>query len=112
MGYGNRPTMPNNNYQKGSFNKNYNKQKFNKSNGFNSETKNVNKLFDNSAKKNNNFLSKDMDDIYEPKVYAKRPKEKSCCEERSIPEHLEEKQRMRDKRENDKKDKNKNRRDY
>lgn len=112
MGYGNRPTMPNNNYQKGSFNKNYNKQQFNKSNGFNSGSKNVNKSFDNSAKKNNNFLSKDRDDIYEPKVYAKKPKEKSFFDEIVIPEYLEDRQRMRNKRENDKKYKNKNRRDY
>ena len=45
-------------------------------------------------------------------MYAKKPKEKSFFDEIIIPEHLEDKQRMRNKRENDKKYKNKNRRDY
>jgi hypothetical protein len=107
MGYGNRPTMPNNNYQKGSFNKNYNQQQFNKSNGFSSGSKNVNKSFDNSVKKNNNFSAKDKDDIYTPKTYAKKTKEKSFFDDIVIPEYLEDRQRMRNKRENDKKYKNK-----
>ena len=110
MGYGNRPQMPNNNYQKGSFNKNYGKSQSNKKD-FNSGFKSG-KISDNSFKKNNSFSSKDRDDIYEPKTYAKKPKEKSFFDDIIIPEYLEDRQRMRNKRANDKKYKNKNRRDY
>ena len=120
MGYGNRPTMPNNNYQKGSFNKNYNqnnnnsksitygqKQQSGKQYGLNS---NFNKTNQNSNKKNNSATFKSDDDIYTPKTYAKKPKEKSMFDDIVIPEYLENRQRMRNKRENDKKYKNK--RDY
>ena len=112
MGYGNRPTMPNNSYQKGNFNKNYGKQQFNKTGDFGSGFKKTGKATDSSFKKNNTFSSKDKDDIYEPKVYAKKPKEKSMFDDIVIPEYFEDKQRMRNKRANDKKYKNKNRKDY
>lgn len=116
MGYGNRPTMPNNGYQKGGFNKPYNqkknnfnsnygqKQQNNKSSGFNKPKANINK--------NNNNVFKSDDDIYTPKTYAKKPKEKSFFDDIIIPEYIEDRQRMRNKRENDKKYKNKNKRDY
>lgn len=115
MGYGNRPTMPNNGYQKGGFNKPYNqkknnfnsnygqKQQNNKSSGFNKSKANIN---------NNNNVFKSDDDIYTPKTYAKKPKEKSFFDDIVIPEYIEDRQRMRNKRENDKKYKNKNKRDY
>ena len=107
MGYGNRPMMPNNNYQKGGFNKNHNnKQQSNL--GF----KNTNKFSEKSFEKNNNFSAKDKEDIYKPKVYAKKTKEKSIFDDIVIPEYFEDKQRMRNKRANDKKYKDKNRRGY
>lgn len=127
MGYGNRPTMPNNGYQKGSFNKNYNQKKsgFNSNynskqqggkpgfnTGFNKSNPNTNRSSDNSFKNNNNSTFKSDDDIYTPKIYAKKPKEKSMFDDIIIPEYLEDRQRMRNKRANDKKYKDKNRRDY
>lgn len=113
MGYGNRPTMPNNNYQKGSFNKNYNQKNNNfKSINYGQKQQNGKQYSFNSNKKNNNVIFKSDDDIYTPKTYAKKPKEKSMFDDIIIPEYLDDKQRMRNKRENDKKYKNKNRRDY
>ena len=121
MGYGNRPTMPNNGYQKGGFNKPYNQKKNNfnsnygkksqnnKQVGFNS---NATKPSQNTNKKNNNFTFQSDDDIYTPKTYAKKPKEKSFFDDIVIPEYIEDRQRMRNKRANDKKYKNKNKRDY
>ena len=113
MGYGNRPTMPKNNYQKNDFNKNHNTK--NQTNNFkknNTWIKDSNKSSNESSKKNTNFTFKSDDDIYTPKVYAKKPKEKSFFDDIVIPEYIEDRQRMRNKRENDKKYKNKNRRDY
>ena len=116
MGYGNRPTMPNNGYQKNGFNKSYNQKKNNfnsnyvkksqndKRESFNS---NFSKSNQNANNKNNNFIFKSDDDIYTPKVYAKKPKEKSFFDDIIIPEYLEDRQRMRNKRANDKKYKNK-----
>lgn len=130
MGYGNRPTMPNNGYQKSGFNKTYNQKKSgfnsnynqksynNKQSGFNSGAnksnakQSTNKSFDNSFKKNNNVVFKSDDDIYTPKTYAKKPKEKSMFDDIIIPEYIEDRQRMRNKRANDKKYKNKDRWDY
>lgn len=128
MGYGNRPMMPNNSYQKGGFNKTYNqkkdsvnknynqKQQNGKQGGFNANinkpNKNIDKSFNNSFKKNDNVVFKSDDDIYTPKTYAKKPKEKSMFDDIIIPEYLEDRQRMRNKRANDKKYKDKNRRDY
>jgi hypothetical protein len=113
MGYGNRPAMPNNNYQKGGFNKNHNtKFQSNKPKNYNTGIKDNNKSLNDSFKKNNGFTFKSDDDIYSPKVYAKKPKEKSMFDDIIIPEYLEDRQRMRNKRANDKKYKNKNRRDY
>lgn len=125
MGYGNRPTIPNNGYKNNGFNKSYNqkqnnfnysynrKQPNNKQGGPNS---NFNKCDQNMSKeqprKNNNFTFKSDDDIYSPKVYAKKPKEKSMFDDIVIPEYIEDKQRMRNKRANDKKYKNKNRKSY
>lgn len=121
MGYGNRPTMPNNGYQKSGFNKSYNqkknnfnsnygqKQHNNKQGGFNT---NFSKSNQNINKNNNNGVFKSDDDIYTPKTYAKKPKEKSFFDDIVIPEYIEDRQRMRNKRENDKKYKNKNKRDY
>ena len=120
MGYGNRPTIPNNGYQNNGFNKNYNQ----KNNNFKSSncrlkqqnnkqySSNLNKTNQNSTKKNDNFTFKSDDDIYSPKVYAKKPKEKSMFDDIVIPEYIEDKQRMRNKRANDKKYKNKNRKNY
>jgi hypothetical protein len=125
MGYGNRPTMPNNGYQKSGFNKPYNQKKNNFNSGYNQKQQgnkqgglgsDANKFNKNSVKKqpkkNNNFTFKSDDDIYSPKVYAKKPKEKSMFDDIIIPEYIEDRQRMRNKRANDKKYKNKNRRDY
>ena len=113
MGYGNRPMTPNSNYPKGGFNKNYNtKYQSNKPKNYNTGIKDSNKSFNDSFKKNNNFMAKDKDDIYTPKTYAKKTKEKSIFDDIVIPEYIEDRQRMRNKRENDKKYKNKNRRDY
>ena len=121
MGYGNRPTMLNNGYQKNGFNKPYNhkkntfnsnygqKSRNNKQGGFNS---NVSKPNQNATNNNNNVTFKSDDDIYTPKTYAKKPKEKSFFDDIVIPEYIEDRQRMRNKRENDKKYKNKNKRDY
>lgn len=64
---------------------------------------NKNKTYGNS----NNFTFKSDDDIYTPKVYAKKPKEKSFFDDLIFPEYIEDKQRMRNKRANDKKYKNK-----
>lgn len=121
MGYGNRPTMPNNGYQKSGFNKSYNqkknnfnsnygqKQHNNKQGGFNT---NFSKSNQNINKNNNNVSFKSDDDIYTPKTYAKKPKEKSFFDDIIIPEYIQDRQRMRNKRANDKKYKNKNKRDY
>lgn len=121
MGYGNRPTMPKNGYQNNGFNKPYNqkknnfnsnyvqKQQNNKSGGFNSG---FNKSKLNPHKSNNNGVFKSDDDIYIPKTYAKKPKEKSFFDDIVIPEYIEDRQRMRNKRANDQKYKNKNHRDY
>ena len=70
MGYGNRPQMPKKNYSTN-----------------NSYGQNTNKTY----KKNNktsygNFYSKDDEDIYSPKVYAKKEKNKSVFYDISIPE--------------------------
>ena len=108
MGYGNRPMTPNNNYTKGGFNKNYNtKQQTNTPKKYNTGVKDANKSLNDSFKKNNNFTAKDKEDIYTPKTYAKKPKEKSFFDDIIIPEYIEDRQRMRNKRENDKKYKNK-----
>ena len=107
MEYGNRPQMPKKNYENfGGFN---NKSKFqNNKKGSNSYKQN--KKFDN----NYGFSFKDKDeDEYAPKTYAKKPKEKTFFDDIIIPEYEMEKQKMRDKRRNDQKYKNKrNVRDY
>ena len=120
MGYNNKPTMPNNGYQKGGFNKNYNQKKNNintnynqkqqdyKQKSFNSENKSLKNTFN----KNDNFFFKDDEDIYSPKIYAKKPKPKSSFDDIVIPEYMMEKQKARNKRENDKKYKNKDRGRY
>ena len=120
MGYGNRPTMPNNGYQKNGFNKLYNQKKNNLNSNYGQQkTQNnkqdrfnsgFNKSNQNTNKQNHNAVFKSDDDIYTPKVYAKKPKEKSFFDDIIIPDYFEDKQRMRNKRENDKKHKNK--RDY
>ena len=105
MGYGNRPKMPNNNY--GKFDNFNNKSKFQNNKNSQNNYK-QNKKFDN----NYGFSFKDKDeDIYSPKVYAKKPKEKTFFDEVIIPEYEMEKQKMRDKRKNDQKYKHKNKRD-
>ena len=116
MGYGNRPTMPNNNYQKGGFNKNYNKKQFNKDDGLKSGFKSVKgSSKDFTQKKQSSpqhFFAKDEEDIYSPKVYSKKPKKKSSFEDIIVPEYEMEKQRMRNKRANDKKYKHKDKWGY
>ena len=89
MGYNNKPKMPKGNYSA-------------------NNSKNTRTQFNNNNKsyRNNNFL-KDEEDIYSPKIYAKKPKAKSSFDDIIIPEYEMEKQRMRNKRENDKKYKNK-----
>ena len=56
--------------------------------------------------------SKDKEDIYTPKTYPKKQKNKSFFDEEILPEYIADKQRIRDKRRNDKKYKNKNKRGY
>ena len=116
MGYDNRPKQLNNNK---SYNQNRqwntktgvdNKRNIS-TNKFNNNNNNNNKF--NHTKMNDvdacrpTFSAKDKDDIYTPKTYAKKIKEKSFFDEIVIPEYLEDRQRMRNKRENDKKYKNK-----
>ncbi len=84
MGYGNRPKMPNKSY---SLNNTYNSK--------------------NHKAARNGFRGKDEEDIYSPKVYAKKEKKKSSFYDIAIPEYEMDKQRMRNKRANDKKYKNK-----
>ena len=85
MGYNNKPKMQKNNYTQN--NKSYQKPQY--------------------KKNNNTFFNKDEEDIYSPKVYAKKQKPKSTMFNIDIPEYEMDKQRMRNKRENDKKYKNK-----
>ena len=99
MGYGNRPKMPNNNHSS-------NNRKPYSSNNL------AGKKNTQNAYSKNNFVFKSDDDIYTPKVYAKKVKEKSMFDEVIIPEYIEDKQRIRNKRENDKKYKNKDRGRY
>jgi hypothetical protein len=65
-----------------------------------------------NSKPCNNSFSKDEEDIYSPKVYAKKKKEKSMFDDIVMPEYMMDKQKTRDKRQNDQKYKNKGRRDY
>lgn len=119
MGYGNRPKMPNNGYQKNNFNKSYNQKKNNFNSNYgqkqqNNQSNSFNVGFTKSKQNTNksNNIFKSDDDIYTPKTYAKKPKEKSMFDDIVIPEYLEDRQRMRNKRANDKKYKNKDRWDY
>jgi hypothetical protein len=89
MGYDNRPKTMRNNFNKDSFN--------------NSKSQYKNKSY------NKQSFGKDEEDIYSPKVYAKKEKKKSSFYDIPIPEYELDKQRMRNKRENDKKYKNKHR---
>ena len=118
MGYDNRPKQMNNNYKnskgnnfKPNMSRNNDSLKWN--NG-NKKTNGNGKSFNNTQKpQNTSFVSsKDRDDIYTPKVYAKKPKEKSMFDDIVIPEYLMDRQNMRNKRANDKKYKNKHKRDY
>ena len=84
MGYGNRPKMPNKSYSS--------------NNIYNSK---------NNKAAHNGFRGKDEEDIYLPKVYEKKEKKKSSFYDIAIPEYEMDKQRMRNKRANDKKYKNK-----
>lgn len=84
-------------------NDNFQKNKF--ENRQNSKQNNTKKNDTYSYSKNTTFKSDD--DIYTPKTYAKKPKEKSFFDDIIIPEYLEDRQRMRNKRANDKKYKNK-----
>ena len=88
MGYGNRPQMPNKNYSS-------------------NNTYNVKNSPKNNKTAYNGFRGKDEEDIYSPKVYAKKEKKKSSFYDLAIPEYEMDKQRMRNKRANDKKYKNK-----
>ena len=99
MGYGNRPKMPNNNHSNNNY-KSYGNNNF------------VGKKNMQNTYSKNNFTFKSDDDIYTPKVYAKKVKEKSMFDEVIIPDYIEDKQRIRNKRENDKKYKNKDRGRY
>ena len=113
MGYDNRPKQLNNSK---SYNQNRqwntktgvdNKRNISTNNKFNNNNKfNPTKMNDVDACRST-FSAKDKDDIYTPKTYAKKTKEKSFFDEIVIPEYLADRQRMRNKRENDKKYKNK-----
>lgn len=93
MGYNNKPKMQKNNYTSNNkYNKNNQKPQY--------------------KKNNNTFFNKDEEDIYTPKVYAKKQKPKSQMFIIDIPEYEMDKQRMRNKRENDKKYKDKNKRNF
>ena len=106
MGYVNRPntSKSNNNSHGSKYNKNYN--------GFKNTGGQPSKLNNEKNVKKNNFFSKDKEDIYTPKTYPKKQKNKSFFDEEILPEYIADKQRIRDKRRNDKKYKNKNKRGY
>lgn len=88
-------------------NNNFKKQHQNGKLKYSQESKVKNDGKNSGYKGLNNFTFKSDDDIYSPKVYAKKPKEKSFFDDIIIPEYLEDRQRMRNKRENDRKYKNK-----
>ena len=88
MGYNNKPKMPKGNYQS-------------------NNAKNTKPSFNRNKPYVGNMFSKDDDDIYSPKVYAKKEKKKSSFYNIDIPEYEMDKQRMRNKRANDKKYKDK-----
>ena len=103
MGYNNKP----NNIDKTPVNYHYGKKNnsnfnshYNKNNGGNTYPKY--KL----SGGGNTYFAKD-DDIYTPKTYAKKVKPKTQFDDIVIPEYEMEKQKMRNKRNNDKKYKNK-----
>jgi hypothetical protein len=84
-----------------------NKSKMSKTKYSPNNTDNIKKNSMSRKAKYNNFYDKDEDDVYSPKVYAKKEKKKSSFYDITIPEYEMNKQKKRNKRENDKKYKNK-----
>lgn len=112
MSYNNKQYDKKGNFQKNKryengnnlYNKNMSKQsfdKFTKPNGKPNNNNKFNKSFDDSKY----AFSKDRDDIYEPKTYPKKKKERSFYDNIILPEYDMGRERMRQKREQDKKHK-------